>query len=100
MSRRRGRHKQAGQRHTGAWWNGRHGGLKIHWPRGREGSSPSAPTQFWPQTPCSEACWDVLGPLWGVWGAREIRCLSANNGRRRSPTGHSGKLLSALPAAI
>ena len=29
----------------GAWWNGRHGGLKIHWPRGREGSSPSAPTQ-------------------------------------------------------
>ena len=30
-------------RRTGSrgWWNGRHGGLKSHCPRGREGSSPS-----------------------------------------------------------
>jgi hypothetical protein len=28
----------------GAWWNGRHDGLKIRWPIGCEGSSPSAPT--------------------------------------------------------
>jgi hypothetical protein len=30
--------------HTlGAWRNGRRYGLKIRWPQGREGSSPSAP---------------------------------------------------------
>ncbi len=40
----------------GVWWNGRHDGLKIHWPQGREGSSPSAPTPLWAQTPWSEAC--------------------------------------------
>ena len=45
-----------GSYQMGAWWNGRHDGLKIHWPQGREGSSPSAPTRLSAQTPSSQAC--------------------------------------------
>ena len=29
---------------AGEWWNGIHDGLKIHWSQGREGSTPSSPT--------------------------------------------------------
>ena len=28
----------------GGWRNGRRGGLKIRWPKGHEGSTPSPPT--------------------------------------------------------
>ena len=34
----------------GKWWNGIHAGLKILWPKGREGSTPSLPMvikNFW-----------------------------------------------------
>jgi hypothetical protein len=28
------------------WWNGRHDGLRSHWPRGRAGSNPASRTSL------------------------------------------------------